>query len=50
LETLEKVWIETVEAGYMTRDRSVLIGPDQPWLNTQAFLAKLDESLQKAMK
>jgi isocitrate dehydrogenase len=48
-ETLEKVCVETVEAGYMTRDLSVLIRPDQPWMNTQAFLAKLDENLQKAM-
>jgi isocitrate dehydrogenase len=49
-ETLEKVCIETVEAGHMTRDLSTLIGPDQPWMTTQAFLAKLDENLQKAMK
>jgi isocitrate dehydrogenase len=49
-ETLEKVCVETVEAGYMTRDLSSLIGPDHPWLNTQAFLAKLDENLQKAMR
>jgi isocitrate dehydrogenase len=48
-ETLEKVCIATVEAGYMTRDLSSLIGPDQPWLSTQAFLAKLDAGLQKAM-
>ena len=49
-ETLEKVCIATVEAGHMTRDLSSLIGPDQPWLNTQAFLDKLDANLQKAMK
>ncbi len=49
-ETLEKVCVATVESGHMTRDLSVLIGPDQPWMNTQAFLAKLDENLQKAMK
>ena len=49
-QTLEKICIETVEAGHMTRDLSVLIGPDAPWMNTQAFLAKLDENLQKAMK
>jgi isocitrate dehydrogenase len=49
-ETLEKVCIETVEAGYMTKDLSSLIDPKAPWLNTQAFLAKLDENLQKAMK
>ena len=48
-ETLEQVCVQTVEAGHMTRDLSVLIGPDQPWMNTQPFLAKLDENLQKAM-
>ncbi|HYZ23997.1 MAG TPA: NADP-dependent isocitrate dehydrogenase, partial [Rhodopila sp.] len=46
----EKVCIETVEAGHMTRDLAVLISPEQPWMNTQAFLSKLDENLQKAMK
>jgi isocitrate dehydrogenase len=49
-EALERVCIETVEAGFMTKDLAVLIGRDQPWLNTQAFLAKLDEHLQKAMR
>ena len=48
-ETLERVCIETVESGDMTKDLAVLIGKDQPWLNTQAFLAKIDENLQKAM-
>ena len=48
-ETLEKVCVETVEAGHMTRDLSVLIGPDAAWMNTQAFLAELDKNLQKAM-
>ena len=48
-EALEKVCVETVEAGYMTKDLAILIGPDQPWLNTQAFLAKLDENLKKKM-
>jgi len=48
-ETLEKVCIETVEAGYMTKDLSLLIGPDQPWLSTTGFLDKVDENLQKAM-
>ena len=46
---LEQVCVETVEAGYMTKDLAILIGKDQPWLNTQAFLAKLDENLQKKM-
>ncbi len=49
-ETLEKVCIETVESGFMTKDLAILISKDQPWLNTQAFLAKIDENLQKAMK
>jgi isocitrate dehydrogenase len=49
-ELLERVCIETVESGSMTRDLAILIGPDQPWLNTQAFLGTLDENLQKAMK
>ena len=48
-ETLERVCVGTVEAGFMTKDLAVLIGPDQAWLNTQAFLAKIDESLKAAM-
>jgi isocitrate dehydrogenase len=47
-ETLEKVCIGTVASGFMTRDLAVL-GPDQKWLNTQDFLAKLDENLKTAM-
>ncbi|MGG7518463.1 NADP-dependent isocitrate dehydrogenase [Allorhizobium undicola] len=47
--TLEKVCVETVEAGYMTKDLALLIGPDQPWLSTTAFLDKIDENLRKAM-
>src|SRR5207245_7164852 len=48
-ETLERVCIQTVEAGFMTKDLSLLIGPDQPWLSTAGFLDKIDENLQKAM-
>ena len=48
-DTLEKVCIQTVESGYMTKDLSLLIGPDQPWLSTTGFLDKVDENLQKAM-
>ncbi|WP_144223849.1 NADP-dependent isocitrate dehydrogenase [Mesorhizobium amorphae] len=48
-ETLERVCIQTVESGYMTKDLSLLIGPDQPWLSTTGFLDKIDENLQKAM-
>ena len=48
-ETLEKVCVGTVESGFMTRDLAILIGPDQKWLNTQDFLAKLDDNLKAAM-
>ena len=47
-ETLEKVCVDTVENGYMTKDLALLIGPDQPWLSTTGFLNKIDENLQKA--
>jgi isocitrate dehydrogenase len=47
--TLEKVCIETVEAGMMTKDLAILISPDQPWLTTNQFLDKLDQGLKKAM-
>jgi isocitrate dehydrogenase len=49
-ETLERVCVETVEAGCMTKDLAILIGPEQAWMNTQNFLAKIDENLQKAAK
>jgi isocitrate dehydrogenase len=49
-ETLEKVCVETVESGFMTKDLALLIGKDAPWLNTQDFLDKLDANLQIAMK
>ena len=48
-DTLEKVCIDTVESGHMTKDLALLIGPDQPWLSTTGFLDKVDENLQKAM-
>ncbi len=48
-ETLEAVCIDTVEAGFMTKDLALLIGPDQAWLNTQAFLDKLDDGLKARM-
>jgi isocitrate dehydrogenase len=47
--TLEKVCVDTVEAGFMTKDLALLIGPDQKWLSTTAFLDKVDENLKKAM-
>jgi isocitrate dehydrogenase len=48
-ETLERVCIETVESGHMTKDLALLIGADQPWLSTSGFLDKVDENLKKAM-
>lgn len=48
-DTLEKVCIDTVEAGHMTKDLALLIGPDQPWLSTTGFLDKIDENLRRAM-
>ena len=48
-DALERVCIETVESGHMTKDLASLIGSDQPWMNTQNFLGKIDENLQKAM-
>ncbi len=48
-KTLEQVCVETVEAGFMTKDLAILIGPDQPWLTTNQFLDKLDEGLQRKM-
>jgi len=48
-ETLEHVSVATVEQGFMTKDLALLVGPDQKWLTTEAFLDKVDENLQKAM-
>ena len=47
--TLERVCVEAVEAGHMTKDLAVLVGPDQPWETTQQFLGTLDTRLQAAM-
>jgi isocitrate dehydrogenase len=48
-KTLERVCIETVESGKMTKDLALLISNDAPWQNTQEFLASIDENLKKAM-
>ncbi|HZP20001.1 MAG TPA: NADP-dependent isocitrate dehydrogenase [Bauldia sp.] len=48
-ETLERVCVETVEAGFMTKDLALLVGPDQKWLSTTGFLDKIDENLKRAM-
>jgi isocitrate dehydrogenase, NADP-dependent, eukaryotic type len=47
--TLEKVCIETVESGFMTKDLALLVGPEQKWLTTEGFLDKVDENLKAAM-
>jgi isocitrate dehydrogenase len=47
--TLEKVCVDTVEAGFMTKDLALLVGPDQKWLSTTGFLDKVDENLRKTM-
>ncbi|WP_168914985.1 NADP-dependent isocitrate dehydrogenase [Microcella flavibacter] len=48
-ETLEDVVITTVESGKMTKDLALLVGPDQQWLTTEAFLEALDENLQQRL-
>jgi isocitrate dehydrogenase len=48
-ETLEKVCVDAIEAGYMTKDLAILVSPDQAWLTTEDFLAKLDTDMQKAL-
>ncbi len=47
--TLEKVCVETVEAGFMTKDLALLVGPDQKWLSTTGFLDKIDSNLRLKM-
>jgi isocitrate dehydrogenase len=46
--TLEKVCIDTVESGFMTKDLALLVGPDQKWLSTTGFLDKIDQNLKMA--
>ena len=48
-DTLQKVCVATVEAGFMTKDLALLVSPDQKWLSTTGFLDKVDENLKKAM-
>lgn len=48
-ETLEKVIVDTVESGFMTKDLALLVGPDQSWLTTQGFLEKINENLAVAL-
>ncbi len=49
-ETLEKVTVQAVEDGFMTKDLALLVGPDQKWLTTMGYLEKVDEYLNKALK
>jgi isocitrate dehydrogenase len=48
-ETLERVCVETVESGKMTKDLALLVGPEQTWQTTQEFLASIDENLRRAV-
>ncbi len=48
-QDLERVCVETVQSGKMTKDLALLVGPDQPWQSTEEFLASVDENLQQAM-
>jgi isocitrate dehydrogenase len=48
-ETLERVCVQTVESGKMTKDLALLVGPDQPWQTTEEFLASIDENLKQEM-
>jgi isocitrate dehydrogenase len=47
---VEKVCVDTVESGQMTKDLSSLIGPNEPWLTTEEFLAALDARLKQKMR
>ncbi|MCA0344806.1 MAG: NADP-dependent isocitrate dehydrogenase [Proteobacteria bacterium] len=48
-ETLEKVTVQTVEDGFMTKDLALLVGPDQKWLTTMGYLEKVDDYLNRAL-
>src|SRR5688572_14486120 len=48
-ETLERVCVETVESGKMTKDLAILIGPDQSWMTTEQFFEAIRSNLEKAM-
>ncbi len=48
--TLETVCVDTVEAGFMTKDLALLVGPGQKWLSTEGFLDKVAENLRRAVR
>jgi isocitrate dehydrogenase len=49
-EALERITVDTIQSGYMTKDLAVLIGPEQKWLSTHGFLDKIEENLKQAMQ
>jgi isocitrate dehydrogenase len=49
-EALERVTVDTIESGFMTKDLAVLIGPEQKWLSTEGFLDKIEKNLKHAME
>ncbi|HSM20467.1 MAG TPA: NADP-dependent isocitrate dehydrogenase, partial [Hyphomicrobiales bacterium] len=49
-EALERVTVDTIESGAMTKDLAVLIGPEQKWLSTQGFLDRIEDNLKNAMQ
>jgi isocitrate dehydrogenase len=49
-DALERVCVQTVESGRMTKDLALLVGADQPFQTTQEFLASIDENLKKEME
>ncbi|SVC50842.1 uncharacterized protein METZ01_LOCUS303696, partial [marine metagenome] len=48
-QTIEKVCVDTVESGSMTKDLAILISDKQEWQNTQDFLSTIDKNLQKSL-
>ncbi len=48
-ETLERMCVQTVESGKMTKDLALLIGPEQAWQTTEEFLASIDDNLEQEM-
>ena len=48
-QCMEKITVDTVESGFMTKDLALLVGADQKWLSTTGFFDKIDENLKKAM-
>jgi isocitrate dehydrogenase len=46
---LERVCVQTVETGFMTKDLALLVGPEQKWLSTEGFIDKVSDNLQAAM-